>query len=107
VRRDSLGEQLHDLDLGLVVEQRQVAPRHELDRNRNHVANREQGVDELAGRAGVRGPAQGRGRQTRAYPRGLSAWAAPVTAPVAEGHADGGARDAGDGQQGGRRQGLA
>ena len=58
VRRDAFGELLHDLDLRVVFEERQVAACHELDRDRHLVPDVEQRLDELIGRAGVRGPAR-------------------------------------------------
>ena len=56
VRGDPLGELLHNLDLRVVFEQRQVAARHELDRDRYLTSDLEQRLDELVCRAGVRGP---------------------------------------------------
>ena len=55
MRGDALGELLHDLDLGGVLEEWQVAPRNELDRHRHLPPNSEQRLNELIGRAGVRG----------------------------------------------------
>jgi hypothetical protein len=58
VRGDALGELLHDLDLSVVFEERQVATCHELDRDRHLVPDVEERLHELIGRAGVRGPAR-------------------------------------------------
>ena len=57
MRRDALGELLHQLDLRVVLEQRQMAAGHELDRDRHLALDVEQRLDELVGRAGVRRPA--------------------------------------------------
>ena len=46
-----------------------MAARHELDRHRNPVPHLEQRLDELVGRAGVRGPARQQ-RLVRALERG-------------------------------------
>jgi hypothetical protein len=58
MRRDALGELLHDLDLRVVLEHGQVAARHELDRDRHLAPDPEQHLDELLRRARVCGPAR-------------------------------------------------
>ena len=92
MRRNPLGELLHHLDLRVVLEQRQVAARHELDRDRHLTPDLEQRLDELVGRAGVRGPTgektlvitsergRRRGRE-RSGRRGLHVRVLPVQPP--------------------------
>src|SRR4029079_3461070 len=69
VRGDALRELLHELDLRIPLEQRQVAPRHELDWDRHPVPHLEQDFDELVRGASVRGPARQQGF-VRALERG-------------------------------------
>ena len=49
VGRDALGELLHQVDLRVVLEQREVAARHELDGHAGLVPDVEQRLDELVG----------------------------------------------------------
>jgi len=55
MRRDAFGEELHQLELGLIPKQREVAASHELDRHAGLLPDVEQRLDEL-----VRGPGVGR-----------------------------------------------
>ena len=49
--RDALGELLHQVDLRVVLEEREVAPRDELDGHPRLLPDVEQGLDELVGRS--------------------------------------------------------
>ena len=49
VGRDALGELPHQVDLRVVLEEREVAPRHELEGHPRPLPDVEQGLDELVG----------------------------------------------------------